>query len=262
MTTILGQFNLDIPFFLTYLFDPPGIVWRGLWVTIYVAVIAQILGVIVGLGVALARMSGSAVLRSWAGLYIWAWRGTPLLVQLLIVYTGVAAAGIYRYPDLPLGPFTLSGPMQAALFTLALNEGAYMAEIFRAAIQSIDRGQLDAAKAIGMRKGTALWFIILPQAARVVLPPLGNEFTSMIKGTSLLSVIGVRELFGTMQNLNAATFRTFELFFVAAIWYLILTSLMSIVQRRLEARLSRHELPAERRFKETFRSRKLVTTQR
>jgi polar amino acid transport system permease protein len=137
-----------------------------------------------------------------------------------------------------------------------------MAEIFRAAIQSIDRGQLDAAKAIGMRKGTALWFIILPQAARVVLPPLGNEFTSMIKGTSLLSVIGVRELFGTMQNLNAATFRTFELFFVAAIWYLILTSLMSIVQRRLEARLSRHELPAERRFKETFRSRKLVTTQR
>jgi polar amino acid transport system permease protein len=262
MTTILGQFNLDIPFFLKYLFDPPGVIWHGLWVTVYVAVIAQALGVMVGLGVALARMSSSPLLDNWARFYIWVWRGTPLLLQLLLVYTGVAAAGIYRYPDIPIGPFDLSGPLQAAFFTLALNEGAYMAEIFRAAIQSIDRGQLDAAKAIGMRKRTALWFIILPQAARVVLPPLGNEFTSMIKGTSLLSVIGVRELFGTVQNLNAATFRTFELFFVAGIWYLVLTSVMGIVQRRLEARLSRHELPAERRFKETFRSRKLVSTQR
>jgi len=262
VTNILGDFNLDIPFFLHYLFTPPDIIWNGLWVTIYVAVIAQLLGVAVGLLVALARLSKSRLLRGWAGFYIWVWRGTPLLVQLLIVYTGVAAAGIYRYPDIPLGPFTLSGPLQAALFTLSLNEGAYMAEIFRAAIQSIDRGQFDAAKAIGMRRHTAMLWIILPQAARVVLPPLGNEFTSMIKGTSLLSVIGVRELFGTMQNLNAATFRTFELFFVAAIWYLILTSIMSIVQRWLETRLSRHELPADRRFKETFRSRKLASTQR
>ena len=105
-------------------------------------------------------------------------------------------------------------------------------------------------------------WIILPQAARVVIPPLGNEFTSMIKGTSLLSVIGVHELFGTMQNINAATFRTFELFFVAAIWYLILTSMMSFVQRRVEARLSRHELPAEKRFKENYKSRKLLSSQR
>jgi polar amino acid transport system permease protein len=262
MTTILGNFNLDIPFFLRYLFEPPGLVWQGLWVTIYVAVIAQTLGVAIGLVAALARMSKSVVLRSWGGIYVWAWRGTPLLVQLLLVYTGLAAAGIYRYPDIPLGLFVLSGSMQAALFTLSLNEGAYMAEIFRAAILSVDRGQFDAARAIGMRQRTAMWWIILPQAARVVIPPLGNEFTSLIKGTSLLSVIGVHELFGTMQNINAATFRTFELFFVAAIWYLILTSLMSLVQRRIEARLSRHELPAERRFKENFRSRKLLSTQR
>src|SRR4051812_44144745 len=103
MTTILGDFNLDIPFFLRYLFEPPGIVWRGLWVTIYVAVIAQALGVAIGLIVALGRLSRSALLRAWAGFYVWVWRGTPLLVQLLIVYTGVAAAGIYKYPDIPVG---------------------------------------------------------------------------------------------------------------------------------------------------------------
>jgi polar amino acid transport system permease protein len=262
MTTILGNFNLDLPFFVHYLFNPPSLVWQGLWITIYVSIIAQALGVTVGLCAALMRMSKSRSLRTIAGFYVWAWRGTPLLVQLLMVYTGLAAAGIYRYPDIPLGPFTLSGPMQAALFTLSLNEGAYMAEIFRAAIQSIDKGQFDAASAIGMRYRTAMRWIVLPQAARVVIPPLGNEFTSMIKGTSLLSVIGVHELFGTMQNINAATFRTFELFFVAAIWYLILTSIMSFVQRRVEARLSRHELPAEKRFKENYKSRKLLSSQR
>jgi polar amino acid transport system permease protein len=262
MTTILGNFNLDIPFFLRYLFDPPGIVWHGLWVTIYVALISQTLGVAVGLMVALARLSRSSLLRNWAVFYVWVWRGTPLLVQLLIVYTGVAAAGIYKYPDIPIGPFELSGPMQAALFTLSLNEGAYMAEIFRAAIQSIDRGQYDAARAIGMRQMTAMRWIILPQAARIVIPPLGNEFTSLIKGTSLLSVIGVRELFGTMQNINSATFRTFELFFVAAIWYLILTTVMSLVQRRVEARFSRHDLPVDRQYKDADRSRRLLSERR
>src|SRR5271170_5556985 len=141
---MLGNFNLDIPFFLRYLFHPPALVWEGLWVTIYVSIIAQTLGVAIGLVAALARMSKSRLLRGWAGLYIWAWRGTPLLVQLLMVYTGLAAAGVYRFPDLRLGFFVLAGAMQAALFTLSLNEGAYMAEIFRAAIQSIDRGQYDA----------------------------------------------------------------------------------------------------------------------
>jgi polar amino acid transport system permease protein len=135
--------------------------------------------------------------------------------------------------------------MQAAFITLSLNEAAYMGEIFRAAIQAIDRGQTDAARAIGMRPATALRWVILPQAARIVLPPLGNEFTLMIKGTSLLSVIGVRELFGTIEDINSATFRTFELFLIAALWYLLMTSIMAVGQRALEARLGRHELPVE-----------------
>ena len=110
------------------------------------------------------------------------------------------------------------------------------------AIQAIDRGQTDAARAIGMRPATAMRWVVLPQALRLVMPLLGNELTLMIKGTSLLSVIGVRELFGTVQNINSATFKTFELFLVAAIWYLAMTTVMSVVQRLIERRLGRHEL--------------------
>jgi len=259
---MLGNIDFDGAFFLRYLIDPPSIVWKGLGLTIVIAIVAQTFGVLIGLLVALARLSRFWILRQWAMFYVWIWRGTPILVQLLIIYTGVAAAGFYKYPDIVIGPLTITGPMQAALITLSLNEAAYMAEIFRAAISSIDKGQSDAARAIGMRSLTAMRCIILPQAARIVMPPLGNEFTLMIKGTSLLSVIGIRELFGTMQNINAATFRTFELFLVAAIWYLILTTLMSLVQRRLERHFSKHELPAEKTFKAEYKERSLLSGQR
>ena len=108
----------------------------------------------------------------------------------------------------------------------------------------------------------AMRWIILPQAIRVVIPPLGNEFTLMIKGTSLLAIIGIRELFGTVQQLNAATFRTFELFVIAAIWYLILISIMGIIQRYIEAYFSRHEFPAEQSFKKNYKSRNLLSGNR
>jgi polar amino acid transport system permease protein len=237
----MGNLNLDFDFFLRYLFDPPAIFLWGLWLTISISIVAQALGVVIGLFVALARMSRRVWLRAPAIFYIWIWRGTPILVQLVIVYTGFAAAGFYRYPDISIGPFTLSGPLQAAIIALSLNEAAYMAEIFRAAISSIDKGQHDAARALGMTPAVSMRRIILPQALRIVIPPLGNEFTLMLKGTSLLSVIGIRELFGTLQSINAATFRTFELFIIAAIWYLVLTTIMGIVQRRLEARFGQQD---------------------
>lgn len=233
--------NLDGSFFLEYLFNPPSLLLWGLWLTISVALVAQTLGVVLGFFVALAQLSRRGWLRALAAGYVWIWRGTPLLVQLVLIYTGVAAAGFYRYPDISFGPFTLSGPLQAAILTLSLNESAYMAEIFRAAISSVDRGQQDAAKALGMPPSTAMRRIIFPQAFRIVIPPLGNEFTLMLKGTSLLSVIGIRELFGTIQSINAATFRTFELFAIAAIWYLILTTIMSFVQHRLELRFGQQD---------------------
>ena len=116
-----------------------------------------------------------------------------------------------------------------------------MAEIFRAAITAVDKGQDDASKALGMTPSVAMRRVILPQALRFVIPPLGNEFTLMIKGTSLLSIIGIRELFGTLQGLNATTFRTFELFLIAAIWYLLLTSIMALVQRYLEAKFGKQD---------------------
>ncbi len=235
---------MDLRFLIDFLLDPPAIVWEGLLVTIYVSLLAQAAGVVLGLAIALARRSNQLWLRFLAGAYVWVWRGTPLLVQLLLVYTGVAAAGLYRYPDLVLGPVTIAGPMQAALLTLACNEAAYMSEIFRSAIQTIDRGQSDAARALGMTPATALRWIILPQAFRIVVPPLGNEFTLMIKGTSLLSIIGVREFFGTLQDINSATFRTFELFLYAALWYLLLTTVLGAGQRWLERRMARHEAPA------------------
>lgn len=238
-----GDINIDTTFFLKYLFNPPAIIWQGLWLTIWISVVAQALGVAVGLLIALCIRSKRSWLRGFGKFYVWAWRGTPLLVQLVLIYTGVAAAGFYKYPDIQLGFFTLTGPLQAALIALSLNEAAYMAEIFRAALSSIDKGQYDASRALGMRPFTAMRWIILPQAARMVIPPLGNEFTLMIKGTSLLAVLGIRELFGTIQQLNAATFRTFELFIIAAIWYLILTTIMGFVQKRLEAHYGRHDQP-------------------
>jgi polar amino acid transport system permease protein len=241
----MGNLNIDVAFFLKYLFTPPPMIWWALWLTISIALVAQTLGVALGLIVALARMSGRPWLSWLARLYIWFWRGTPLLVQLVLIYTGVAAAGFYRYPEISFGPFSISGPLQAAIIALSLHEAAYMAEIFRAALSSIDKGQYDAARAIGMRPLNAMRWIILPQAIRIVIPPLGNELTLMIKGTSLLAVIGIRELFGTIQQLNAATFRTFELFVIAAIWYLILTSIMSVVQRLLEKRLGRYEVASQ-----------------
>jgi len=244
----LGGISFDLDFFLRYLLEPPPAIWEGLKITIVIAVLAQAAGVILGLGVALARLSHFAAFRWAAAFYSWAWRGTPILVQLLIVYTGVAAAGIYRYPEIAFGPFVIPGPLQAAFIALSLNEAAYMGEIFRAAIQAIDRGQTDAARAIGMRPATALRWVILPQAARIVIPPLGNEFTLMIKGTSLLSVIGVRELFGTIEDINSATFRTFELFMIAAIWYLAMTTVLSVVQRVVEQRLGRHDSPIRRTY--------------
>ena len=250
----MGNLHLDFSFFLKYLFAPPSLVLWGLWLTITVAIVSQTLGVTLGFFVALARLSKRRWLRSLAVFYIWVWRGTPVLVQLVLIYTGVAAAGFYRYPDLVIGPFHLSGPLQAAILTLSLNEAAYMAEIFRAAISSIDKGQTDAAKAVGMTPAISMHRIILPQAFRIVIPPLGNEFTLMLKGTSLLSIIGIRELFGTLQSINAATFRTFELFIIAAIWYLILTTIMGFVQKQLEAKFGQQDniAPVEKVRRQLF----------
>src|SRR5581483_1278057 len=136
--------------------------------------------------------------------------------------------GLYSFRTLTLGPVSVPGVVQAGIVTLALNEGAYMAEIMRAAIDSVDKGQAEAAESLGMRR---------PQAMRVVIPPLGNEFNNMLKVTSLLSVIGLQELFLAAQDYNSTTFRTFEIFLVVAIYYIAMTTVWSFVQSAVERRL-------------------------
>lgn len=229
--------GFDWSFFWHYLFSPSGTFLEGLWRTVYISVVAQLLGVLLGLGIALAQRSRFAPLRWGGGTYVWLIRGTPLLVQLVLVYNGLAAAGIYRFTDIELGGFVLLGVVQAAVLTFAVNEAAYMAEIFRAALDAIDQGQTEAAQALGMTPSLTMRVVLLPQALRIVIPPLGNEFNLMMKSTSLLSVIGLQEMFLTAQSINSTTFKTFEIFAVVACYYLALTTVWSVVQRFIERRL-------------------------
>jgi len=230
--------GFDWSFFWQYLLSPSATFLEGLWRTVYISVVAQALGVLLGLAIALAQRSRFGALRSAGGGYVWLIRGTPLLVQLVIVYNGLAAAGIYRFTDVQLGGFVLLGVVQAAILTLAANEAAYMAEIFRAALDAIDPGQTEAAQALGMTPAITMRVVLLPQALRIIVPPLGNEFNLMMKSTSLLSVIGLQEMFLTAQSINSATFKTFEIFLVAATCYLALTTVWSFIQRFIERKLA------------------------
>lgn len=235
------HFQFDLHYFWQHLVRPQGFFLSAIGTTVYIAVVGQLGGTILGLPLAMARRSSNRVLVALAWFYSWVWRGTPLLVQLLIVDVGLAETGIYQWKDINFGIFTLPAAVQAAIVTLILAEAAYMGEIFRAALGAIDRGQWEAAKSVAMRPWQTMRLVILPQAARVVVPPLGNEFITMLKQTSLLSVIGVTELFRASSDINSVDFKTFEIFFVAAIWYLLLTTLWTLIQTLIEARLARSE---------------------
>ena len=224
-------------FFQHLLFHPPSSFLQGAIRTIYLAVISQALGVGLGLLLALARRSRRMPLRVFASGYIWLIRGTPLLVQAVLIYDGVPSIGLYSFPDTHVLGVSLPGAIQAGIIALTLNEGAYMAEIIRAAIDSVDRGQMEAAESLGLKRQQAMRHVVLPQAMRVVIPPLGNEFNNMLKVTSLLSVIGVQELFLAAQDYNSATFKTFQIFIVAAIYYILMTTIWSFIQSAIERRL-------------------------
>lgn len=226
----------DWRFFWHYLLEPSSVYLHGLWLTLSLSVISQSLGTLIGLFAALGKLSRYRVLQAIVGFYIWVMRGTPLLVQIVFIYTGLAAGNIFRFEDIHLGIFVLPGNIQAGIVALSLNEGAYMAEIIRAGITSVDIGQTEAAKSLGMTYWKLMRRIVLPQAARVILPPLGNDFNGMLKNTTLLSVIGVPELLLATQMVTSATFRVFELYLVVALYYLTLTTLWGIAQRWIERR--------------------------
>ncbi len=235
------MYHFDWPLFFKYIWPPSAfqdpLIRNGLIVTVLVSVIAQVLGVVLGLFAALGKMSKFAAFRWIAEIYIWYFRGTPLLVQMVLLFFGLGVTHIYDFPDIIMGAVVISGAIQAGTLALGINEGAYMAEIVRAGIESIDPGQMEAAKSLGMTYGLAMRRIILPQAAKVIIPPLGNEFNNMMKTTSLMEVISAGELFYGFNQINARAFKPFELFIAASLYYLVLTTIWSFIQARIEGGL-------------------------
>jgi len=234
-----AQPHFDLDFFLKFVFQPSPALIGGLAITIYVSIIAQLTGVILGVLSALAGMARNPILRGISGIYVWFFRGTPLLVQLFLVYFGTPyLLGVDLFPrDVVFGPIDLRGAVLAGIVALSINEGAYMSEIVRAGILSVEHGQTEAAKSLGMTYRLTMSRIVLPQALRVIVPPLGNEFNNMLKTTSLLSVIAVEEIFRVADAVNSATFKAFEAYFGVALYYLALTTIWSLIQGIIERRL-------------------------
>jgi polar amino acid transport system permease protein len=222
-------------FFWSRIFHVDHAFARALWATIYISVVAQVLGVLLGLVAALARMSRFFPLRALSGAYVLVFRGTPLLVQIFFFYFALRLPNLLHF-----GLFDLKQEVLAGILALSINEGAYMREIIRAGIDSIDKGQMEAAKSLGMRQSLAMRRIILPQAARVIVPPLGNEFNSMMKNTSLVYTIGVYELFADAEQGYSQTFNA-DFFIAVAFWYLVLTTVWTLIQTVIERRLAASE---------------------
>ncbi|HSC91939.1 MAG TPA: amino acid ABC transporter permease [Gaiellaceae bacterium] len=234
------------------IFHPDHVFATALWTTIYLSVLAQVLGVVLGLVAALMRMSRFLPLRLVSGAYVLIFRGTPLIVQIFFIYFGANLLfGFTLIPrELHLAFFTLSGAAFAGILALGINEGAYMREIIRAGIDAVDRGQMEAAKSLGMPYRLAMRRIVLPQATRFIVPPLGNEFNNMMKTSSLVFFIGVTELFGDAEIRYSTTFKPVEYFLAVAFWYLVLTSVWSVIQAQIERRLAVSERGDELTFRE------------
>ena len=227
-----------------YLFAPE--ILRGGLLTVVLTVISMVVGVVLGIALAVMRISDNSIVSTISRGYIWFFRGTPMLVQLIFWYN-IAAL----YPTLSIGipfggPYIVIGsanalitPLGAALLGLSLNEAAYMAEIIRGGIGSVDKGQYDAAHALGMNSIQLMYRVVLPQAMRVVLPPTGNEVISMLKATSLVSVLAISDLLYSAQIIYSLNYRTIPLLIVASFWYLLMTSILSYFQDKLEKHYGR-----------------------
>jgi polar amino acid transport system permease protein len=200
---------------------------KGAGISLALSIGAMAIGLVCGLLAALMRRSRNRIIHGPASFYVWLFRGTPVLVQLIIIYTGLPQLGI-----------TL-GVIPSALLGLGVNEGAYLAEIIRAGISAVPRGQFEAARAIGMTRTTTMRVVVMPQALRIIIPPLGNAFNGLMKTSSLASVISMEELLRRTELLIQVQFKVLEIFVVAGLYYLLLTTLWGFVQHRLEAHFSR-----------------------
>ncbi|GGV41676.1 polar amino acid ABC transporter permease [Kitasatospora herbaricolor] len=230
-----------------------GLIFDGLVTTLWLTVAAMAVGLALGTLVAVMRLSANPVLAALSSLFVWAFRGTPLLVQ--IIFWAYAAA-LYKHVMIGI-PFTtvtfvrfdtnsLLTPSIAALLALGLNEAAYASEIVRAGIQSVDPGQQEAAHSLGMKPALTMRRIVLPQAMKVIIPPMGNETINMLKTTAYVSVIAAHDLMSNIQDVYAQNYQVIPMLVVAALWYLVLTTLLSGPQAWLERRYGRGTARAAR----------------
>jgi polar amino acid transport system permease protein len=209
-------------------------IMEGLAMTLQLTFVCMIIGIVLGVVLAVMVRSKSPLLSGLAAAYIWFFRGTPLLVQLIFWFNLAAL-----FPDIGIGAMQLDvnsfiTPFFAAVLGLALHESAYMAEIVRSGLLAVDDGQKEAAEALGMRPRYVLLTVVLPQAMRSIIPPTGNQTIGMLKSTSLVSVLGVAELLHSAQIIYSRTYETIPLLIVASLWYLAMTTVLSIGQYYLE----------------------------
>jgi polar amino acid transport system permease protein len=244
VSTAAGSENIRWSEVPDYLFNRR--ILEGLVNTIVVSVLAMAIGIVLGIVFAVMRLSGNPVLSGVSWFYIWLFRGTPVLLQLLLWYNlGLVFSSVtiaVPFTDLtlyskPINDFMT--PLMAALLGLGLNEGAYMAEIVRGGIQSIDEGQTEAAHALGMTPSRTMRRIILPQAMRVIIPPTGNEFISMLKLSSLASLVQYGEILRRAEDIYTRNLLVLELLFTLSIWYLVVTTVFSTGQFFVERRFAR-----------------------
>lgn len=207
---------------------------QGAVMTLELTAMAMLAATPLGLGLALLRVRRVPALSTFANLYVWAIRGTPLLMQLFLIYYGLPQVGI-----------TLS-PFAAASLGMTVNSAAYLAEIMRAGIQSVDRGQMEAARSLGLTYGAAMRHVVLPQAAKRVVPPMGNEFIAMLKDSSLVSTIAMVDLMRSAQQVISSTFRPMEVYLVAGLMYLFLTTFFTAGVAWLERKMVWRSVPAGR----------------
>jgi len=217
------SFRLDVFLHDLLSFEFAGAALMTLWISIA----AMVLGLAIGLALALMQQSRFRLLRWLAWSYLWLFRGTPVLLQIIFAFNVLPSFGLI-----------LSGPVCAVL-ALGLHEAAYLAEIFRSGLGAVNAGQRDAARALGMSNWQVMRLVVLPQALRLVIPPIGNQFIGMLKLSALISVIGVRELLLAAEQSASATFRYLEALSAAAVYYLAFTTALMSVQRVLERKLGR-----------------------
>ncbi|GMB80031.1 amino acid ABC transporter permease [Shinella zoogloeoides] len=225
-----------------YMFSP--VILSGLGMTLLLTVLAMVLGLAIGIVLAIMRLSASRIFQSVSWGWIWFFRGVPPLVQMIFWYNLALLL-----PEISIGiPFggpklvawntnELITPFSAAIMGLAFTESAYAAEMIRAGIQAVSAGQTEAAATLGMTRGQTLRRIVLPQALRIVIPPIGNDTISMLKFTSLVSVLALPDLLYSAQMVYARTYQTVPLLLVATIWYLVLTTVLTVVEHAVETRL-------------------------